>query len=486
MTLKLDQSQNIVQMQRLVMLPQMQQALHVLQMPVMELATLVEATLAENPLVADEEQDEELEGLANEIEEPEIETDIKVEKELEFNDQDLKIMEHLDDELHSHFTEAGDYKPQRTKEEKERQEYAENTICAQPSLFEHLMSQARETFEKSEELAMAEALIGNFDARGFLQATWAELEFIYRYPVHRLREVLQQIQTFEPFGIGAISLQESLLIQLKCLGKQKKLAYCIIERHYGDFLHNRIPTIQKGLNCTSKEIADAIQHDIALLDLHPGAAFSPVIAVPIIPDVTVDLEGSDLRVKVNDDFMPSLRINAKYLTMLNDPEASEDTKVFIKSKLTALKWLLRNVHERHATLERITNFLCKHQKEFITDSNGKLIPMSMQQMAEELGLNESTITRAVGNKYLACPNGLIPFRAFFTSALKTNTGEDLSSEVVRKIMREMIGNEDKQKPLSDADLSELLKNQGVSCARRTVAKYRAELGLGNAQQRRRF
>lgn len=495
--LKQNLNQSQVQMHRLVMLPQMQQALHILQMPVMELASLVEACLAENPLVADSEAEEDFDGLEREIENENEDNseEMAPEKELAFTDRDLSILDRLDDDFRSYFLESGEFRRTRTKDDAEKLVFAEQTICDEPSLFEHLMRQAHETFDNAEDLAIAEALIGNFDSRGFLTTSWSELVFFYHFPEDKLRAVLQMIQTFEPYGVGASNLQESLLIQLRCHGKQETLSAAIIEKHYDDLIHNRIPEIKKGLGCKVSDIENSLKNQIAHLDLHPGGCFRVQPVSLIIPDVTLTQEGDQIQISINEDFMPTWRINSRYLKMLQDPEIPKETKEYLQSKLASLKWLLRNVRQRNQTLISIAEYLCKKQKDFLINSEGKLKPMSMSKIAEDLSLNVSTVTRAVSNKYIWCLKGVLPLRTFFTSTLKNkgqekgkerDKGLDHSSHTARDLLKELIKNEDKKRPLSDADLSVLLKERGIECARRTVAKYRGDLNVGNAQQRRKF
>ncbi|MBA3957307.1 MAG: RNA polymerase factor sigma-54 [Parachlamydiaceae bacterium] len=477
---KFDQTQTLQQIQRLVMLPQMQQALQILQMPTQELTPLIEECLTENPIVTDEEDFED-----EEDNEETLENNTEEDDSLKFSDQDLTILQRLDEDFTQHFSESGDYRRLSRSEELEQSLFIEQTICDHPSLYDYLMQQAQESFDTTEELEAAKILIGNFNESGFLNTSWYELEFLYNLPESRLKPILAIIQTFEPFGVGATSLQESLLIQLRCLNKQHLLSYTIIESHYDDLLHNRIPIIQHALKCSTTDIEQAI-HQIAHLDLHPGTAFSHHTTQIVVPDVTILLEGELLKVMVNDGYMPSIRLNPSYLRMLEDPNTPKETKEFLMQKLTSLKWLLRNVQERNTTLERIATLLIKYQSSFLLSPNGKLVPMTMKIIATELELSESTVTRAVSNKYIACPRGVVPLREFFSQSYTSETGDHVSAHTICNMIQQLINDEDCHHPFSDATISELLKKSGISCARRTIAKYRGELNLGNAQQRRKF
>jgi RNA polymerase sigma-54 factor len=476
------QTTNIKQMQRLMMLPQMQQAVQLLQMPALELAAYVTTILEQNPILSDKEaDDDEMDELEEEMETDDQEEPFD-EKALSFKDDDFAILQKLDEEFR--YSEE-EFKPaQKSKDQEQYETYTEQSIPSTKTLFEHLMQQVHETFDSPEEIAMSETLIGNFNAEGFLNTPLEEIATLSGYKKEDLEKTLKYIQTFEPRGVGAHSLQESLLIQLSCLGKQNTLAAAIIEKNFDDLLHNRIPIIQKGLNCSSEDIKKAISNDISHLDLHPGTSFSREAVQQIVPDVTLQEDGNGFRVIVNDDYMPSIRLNSKYLKMLEDPNITQDTKDFIHKKIISTKWLLKNIHTRNETLEKIVKSLIQRQEDFFTNMEGKLIPLNMKTIAEELDVHESTIARAVVNKYLDCPRGLLPLRSFFTHAYVTNEGLDISSKTVRDALMKLIQKENKNSPLSDEDLSAQLKDQGMNCARRTVAKYRNELNLGNAHQRK--
>lgn len=482
------QVQNLKQTQRLIMSSQMQQAIHLLQMPIMELSALIEEEIEQNPLLEhaleEKEDDPDLNSLDEETSELSQESDRNPEKELEFEEHQFEIMRQLDEEFRDYFNESnGPIK--RNSEEEKRKAYLENSISSEASLFEHLMEQAEQTFD-SYGLQIAEIIIGNFDEFGFLQTPLEEIALVNNFDNQKVERILEEIQNFEPFGVGARNLQESLLIQLRCHGKQNTLAYEIVNKHYEDLLHNRIPAIKKRLHVTSEEIEEALNKCIARLDLHPGTVYSKKPVQYIVPDVAIQQEGDKLIVSGNQEAQPSFRLNSKYLRMLNDETLAEETKEFIRHKLISAKWLMRNIYQRNDTIEKIAQSLVKHQKEFFINPEGKLTPLTMKLVAEELGLHESTIARAVSNKYLDCSRGLLPMRSFFTNAYMTESGEDISSQTVRDALLEIINNEDKHKPLSDEAISKKIQEKGIHCARRTVAKHRAALQIGNAQQRKKF
>lgn len=477
---KLNPEQNLKQTQRLMMTPEMQQAIHFLQMPAQELSALVDEEIEQNPILEyiSEEGYPEEEELWREAQED-------AEREMEFDEYNFAILKQLDEDFRDLFAESG-APSYRSSEDEKKKIYLESSIQDMPSLFDFLMGQAREVFHSEHEMQMAEAIIGYLDEKGFLRNPLEEISMLFSFPVERLAHVLKTIQTFDPSGVGATSLKESLLLQLDNLNKRDSLAYQIIRHHFDDLLHNRIPAIQKELRCNADQIRSAIQHDIIKLDLNPGTSYSKEIAPIATPDVKIKQEEDNLVAEVNEDFLSPIRLNSKYLRLLEDPNLPMEAKQFIKLKIMSAKWLMKNISQRNETIKRIAESLAEKQKKFFLDPLGKLVPLTMKTIAQELDLHESTIARAVSNKYIDTPRGLFPIRHFFSSAYLSDAGEDVSAKTVKEVLCDIVKNEDKSKPLSDHSISKLIKLRGISCARRTVAKYRAELNIGNASQRKKF
>jgi RNA polymerase sigma-54 factor len=476
--LELQGQQNLTQ--RLMMSAHMQQAIHLLQLPIPELELFIEEQVVVNPILEIEEEHQK-----EEIEEENSEIDLSIEKEIVIHDQDFQILKNLDEDWRAHFAESDSVPLRKSQEHDKYKTYLESSICAPFNLSNQLIQQARDSFTSPLQLQMAEVLIGYIDQYGFLKNSLIEIALLHHFQEEDLKNILKEIQTFEPYGVGASSIQESLLIQLRLLHQEKTIAYQIVKNYYNELLHNRIPMIQKSLKCSFEEIQQAINR-ISKLDLHPGTQCSTQTSTGIIPDVILRQEGDQLIVEVNRDDVPGLRLNDRYLKMLEDPEVPLETKQFIRRHIFSAKWLMRNLQQRHSTLERITQSLAKRQYLFFTDPEGQLTPLTMKALAEELEVHESTIARTVANKYLASPRGLFPLRAFFTTAYFSETGKELSSKTVRESILEMIKKENKHQPLSDEMISQQLKNQGISCARRTVTKHRLALQIGNTLQRKKF
>lgn len=484
--LKQKQTARLQQMQRLIMAPKIQQSLAFLQMARMEMEAALQQELEENPLLEMQEEEEEGEGSSER--EEENEKSGEAEKELDFTEQDFLVLRQLDEDFRDHFGQSENFYTQRTADEEQLKNFAENSILAHVSLSEHLLRQSTEAFSSEKELKIAETLIGYLDRNGFLSTPLEEIAQWHSYPIEEIKNVLCTIQTFEPSGVGAQSLVDSLLLQLRQKKKEGSLAYKIIEEHFDDLLHNRIPKIVQGLHLSSSEITAAVEGEISKLNLHPGLSFSETTTQLIYPDITIKADDvtAELQVFIHDECCFSLRLNSRYLRLLDDPQIGDDTHDFIKKKMMSAKWLMRNLYQRSQTLEKITRHLIQTHYLFFSTQEGAVAPLSMQQVADELGMHESTIARAVSNKYIACPKGVYPLRFFFSTAYTTSAGEDVSSRAIKEQLQLFISSEDKSLPYTDAQLSDLLKEKGISCARRTIAKYRGELELGNAQKRRRF
>lgn len=486
------QRQSLKQAHRLMMSPQMQQAISMLQMPIQELAVKAQAEIATNPIFEDEfealQEEHDLDEEAMELAVKEAPLDGETPThEMEFKEDDYSILTRLDEEFQEYWAESGNYPMQRAAKEEKLKSYHESSVRAASTLFDSLMRQAHDTFETQEELRGAEQIIGNLDESGFLTTSIDEIASLNDLDPKLLERLLKEIQRFRPYGVGATDLQESLLIQLDCHGLANSLAYRIVRDHFQDLLHNRIPILCKKLDISSEEIERVVDQEISHLDLHPGAWYSRENTSYTTPDLTFDEdEEGHFHVRVNNERMPSMRINRKYLKMLSQEELPQDVRDYIQTRLASGKWLLRNIYQRDQTLKRLGEYLLKHQFEFLTDPQGSLKPMTMKEISEALDLHESTIARAVANKYLFCPRGLIPLRSLFTGSYETDHGTQVSSNTVKERLQEVIAQENKAHPLSDEAISKRLKQMGVECARRTVAKYRQELNLGNASQRRKY
>ena len=350
---------------------------------------------------------------------------------------------------------------QRQHEEKIRA-YQESLIRETYSLFQHLMNQAREVFETKEELTIAEWLIGNLDERGF-----------YTAPLETTGErcILSIIQTFDPPGIGAQNLRQSLLLQLKASGKEEGLATTLLTDHYDILKKNNLISLLKKLSCSSSELKEAIK-TISLLNVRPASSFRQEYNPAITVDLTLNHDGEKWRIDLSDERIPTFRF-ARHAFNNIDSISPADKLVF-RQHLSKGKWLFRALHKRENTIKRLAKLLIKKHETYLLGERRSLDPLTMQEAAKERNLNESTITRAVRDKYLSSPSGILPLRSFFSRTKKN----------AKILLKQLITKENKKSPLSDDALALKLQAQGLSIARRTIAKYRKQLRIAPASKRK--
>lgn len=448
---KQNTSTELKQSQNLLLSMAMQQAFHVLQMPTLELAEWLKQQIEDNPVL--ELDLSESEGM---------------QEQYAIENEDPLYDENAD--------------PAILELEKKRRSYQESLLVYPTSLYEHLVAQARLAFEDPIDLAIAEQIIGHLDSKGFLTAPLSEMTS----DIKRAQDILSVLQTFDPSGICAHHLQESLLIQLKLLGKTQTLAYQIIEHYFSQLLLNQIPLIAKHLKTEPRTVQETIHDDIAVLNLNPGSAFDSSCTAPIFPDIHLDCIDGKWEIKIHQNHFPQFQISPVYQTLFIDPSLSKEEKKFFHKHIESGNWLKKIVKRREDTLIAITEHLIKKQSLFLAGEQKTLVPMKMQEIAEEIGMHESTIARAISNKYLSCPQGIFSLRSFFTQGLLCQNGQKVSNHTLSQLLAQFVEQEDKAHPLSDEEIAAKFKKMGIPCARRTVTKYRQKLHIASAAKRRQW
>jgi RNA polymerase sigma-54 factor len=362
----------------------------------------------------------------------------------------------------------------------------EQTLTKAASLEEHLLWQLSLSSVTEEEKRIATTIIGNIDDDGYLRASMEELGVIVGCGADEVERVLKLIQTFDPPGVGARDLKECLLIQIDQLGLKGSLVSAVAEHHLADLEKKKYAYIARGLGATMEEIfqaAKVIEH----LEPKPGRPFASTENLYIIPDVfVVKLEGNYV-VVLNDDGLPRLRINPYYKKLLRNKEPGSDlTKAYLEDKLRSALWLIRSIEQRNRTICRVSESIVKFQKEFFDRGINYLKPLVLKQVAEDINMHESTISRVTTNKYMYTPQGIFELKFFFNSSVPRigGEGDSLSSITVREMIRKMVEEEDPKKPLTDQEIVEALKTKNIDIARRTVAKYRAWLNIPSASKRK--
>ena len=475
-----------------VLAPQLQQSLALLQAPTLELKALVEQELQQNPILeevpaAEVEQSERVKNDgdsgsdAADLAEPpaDVKFDPATEKPSnapvdDFQAEFEKLVQ-CDQEWRDHFAQTN-LPARQNQEAEEKRQFMFDSLVAGTSLQESLLEQMRFSDMTAEQKSIAEMIIGNVDDRGYLKATVDELAFSTNIAPEKIVEVLKVIQEFHPPGVAARDLQECLLLQLQRSGREETLEYRIIHDYMDALCKRKLPEIARGLGVSVEEAQSALKR-IKNLEPHPGRDFLPDNDRYISPEVFVQKVGDDYVVTTNNEQIPHLRISNTYKDWMSQSGTSAEVRDYIRDKIRAGKFLIKSLQQRQQTILNIGNEIVKRQREFMEKGVAHLRPMTMVQVAEVVGVHETTVSRAVSNKYIDTPQGVFELKYFFTSGIHTDSGAGVSNTSVKDMVAEMFKSENTNKPLSDQEIVKMLKDKGILIARRTVAKYRAELNI---------
>jgi RNA polymerase sigma-54 factor len=462
--------------QKLVMTPQLRQAIKILQLPRGELDALVYEELAENPVLAVEQGEEEVSPADAGVMGDEPPVSELAEKTAPAEDIDWRsYLETYNDEMPS-LPAWGD-----EDADEERQNLIENQPNRTESLAEHLAWQLRFRDLTEEEKGIAAIIIGNLDVDGYLQDPIEELAANAGVPVEDVARVLRVIQECDPAGVGARDLQECLLLQLRNLGLENPalndpilgLVGRIVREHLPALEVRRFDRLAKDLGVTIEEVTQAVKL-LSSLDPKPARDFGEGEIRYVTEDVYVHKVGDEWVVTLNEEGLPRLKVSASYRRLLSEGGEAKD---YIQDKLRSAAWLIKSIHQRQRTLLLVAQSLVKFQQDFLTHGVSHMRPLVLRDVAEDVGIHESTVSRAIANKYIATPRGIYPLKKFFTTGLKGRQGQDVASESVKERIREMINNEDAAHPLSDEEIAKTLSRDDVTIARRTVAKYRESMNI---------
>ena len=471
--------------QQLVMTPQLQQAIKLLQLSRLELVNLVQQELQENPVLEEAAETEELPTPPSEVQteaeprEPEVAQANEVAPEREPTDAekiaDLDWQSYMDAYPQTGFSER--------PEEDERRSL-ESTLTRRPLLSDHLEWQLQLSTFSDEERAVASFIIGNLDDDGYLQATLEEIAQHSGYPLGLIETTLEKFQAFDPPGVAARDLRECLLLQLRALGIDDPLVRKLVEDHLGGLQKRDFRGIARALGLTVEEVA-AAGRVIARLEPRPGRAFGGEDPVYITPDIFVVKIGDDFHILLNEDGLPKLRINSLYRdVLLRGSGAAKDTKDYVQEKVRSAIWLIKSIHQRQRTIYRVMQSIIKYQREFFERGINYLKPLNLRDVADDIEMHESTVSRVTTNKYVHTPQGIFELKYFFNSSISRFDGEAVASESVKERIRRIISAEDPRRPLSDQRIAEMLKAANIDIARRTVTKYREAMNILSSTQRR--
>jgi len=468
-TLALTQEQRQIQ----TLAPQLRQSLELLQVPVLELRALIQKELQQNPVL------EEKGGEAVSLD-PQPDGDNHTdEKELNFKEE-FEILMRLDKETHDYFLQQ--YEPFDADSEKKRN-YALEVRAPEESLQEHLAKQLAFLELSDRDRRIGELIIGCINEEGYLIQGIEELAASAGYEPACLDDVLALIRDFDPVGVGARDLKECLLIQLQRFGHDSSLAMKIVSGHLDLMAAKNYGEIARTLNVTADEVQAAAKM-IATLDPRPGLAFGSETAPYISPEIFVEKGEAGYYVVLNDEWIPRLRISKYYQQLMSDSQSTEEVKKYIMDKVKAGLFMMKSIEQRQRTLRRVASEIVKVQAEFFDSGIACLKPLTMAEVARQVGLHETTVCRCVANKFMKTPCGVFAMKYFFMPGLKTNDGRFVSNKAVRDLVGGMVAEEDSAHPLSDQEIFERLSAQGLQVARRTVAKYRLALKIPPSHMRK--
>ena len=489
----LEQKLRLKLAQRLVMTPSLQQAIKLLQLSRLELEETLAQEILENPILDVEEATEEATAEIEEAVTEEAPATTAAEEEplpsAEETYQDIDVDAFFADYLGDGRSEG----PSMAAPSLEQDNRLENVVSTAGGLSEHLQWQLHLLDLQPRIIEISEFIIGNLDEDGFLRANAEEIIRGTGCDSDGVVEALAIVRSLDPPGIAAESLQECLTAQIEHLmmdaaenGDEELLhkAHLVITEHWDELLHQKWDALAEALRCNEvaeiKPILDVIQG----LELKPGRIFRQDNNQYIEPDVYVRKLEEEYTITLNDDGLPRLRINSRYQRMLEgktlDPKANE----FLRDKMRSAMWLMKSIDQRQRTIYKVANSIVSFQKDFLDHGIEHLRPMVLRQVAEDIGMHESTISRVVSNKYMYTPRGLFPMKYFFHSGVDSARGENVSSMVVKERIRKVVEAEDPARPLSDSKIMRMLQKEGIRLARRTVAKYREEMMIPSSDKRK--
>ncbi len=464
--------------QNLVITPQLQQAIKLLQMSRMELETAVREELEDNPILEE----------AHELNPEDLQRTKEAQENLE---QTVPNNESVQDPQKQDEFEWENYLEQNTKPpvsgmagSEEIMNY-ENVITTQETLYDHLAWQVKMTSFAEDEAAIADVLISYIDEDGYIKVPLAQIAADEEVSVEDLEDVLTLIHEFDPAGVGARDLKECLLIQAKHLEEDTKDLVHLINTHLNDLQKKNYDGIAKAMN-VSREVIIELSKIIYSMDPKPGRAFVTNDTEYVLPDVYVYKVGDEYVVSLNEDGLPRLKISNFYKNMLKGGTSKKQEQEYIQDKLKSAVWLIKSIHQRQRTIYRVTESIVRHQREFFEKGAAHLKPMVLRDIANDIGMHESTVSRVTTSKYVHTPQGIYELKYFFNSGLESGDGDSMASESVKLRIKDLIAKENVKSPLSDQKLAEILSKEGIRIARRTVAKYREMLKILPSSQRKKF
>jgi len=471
----MQQSQSLALQQ--ILAPQLQQSLLILQTPLLELRNLVQQEMETNPVLEELSDEPSIDGPNGA--EPSADNNFK---------EEFEKLASLDEEWRDYMAQSASYSSEGfrgSQEAQDKRQFFFDSIAVQETLQQNLVSQLNQTALNADDRKTAELIIGNIDDNGFLQSTTEEMALSSGVPKEDLEKILALIQGFYPPGVGARDLRECLLIQLQREGRESGIEYKIVSEYMEDLGKRRFPEIARRMGISVEEVQEAA-NNIARLNPRPGQVFAAAPQNYVLPDVTVEKVDGDYQIILNNEQIPHLRISNTYKDIIAQDNNGSEVKDYIRDKIRSGKFLIRSIHQRQQTISNIAHQIVSRQRDFFEHGPSHLKPMTMGEIADAVGVHETTVSRAVSGKYMATPQGIFEMKYFFTPGYQTSTGESMSNTSVKEAILDLVKHEDGNAPLSDQEIVEILSQRGIPIARRTVAKYRTELNILPSHMRRKY
>jgi len=473
--------------QQLRLTPQLPQAIKLLQLSRMELISLVQQEMVENPIL------EEAQGTfefgtaqqsidANDAQPKQEKAEVDVpEVQADASGMDKVDWENFVNEF------SGSMPANSYRGMGEEMPGLDQTLSTSESLVDHLLEQLRMTSLSDDDKLLGMFIIGNLDERGYLSnLTVDEIAEQAGVTLDDVEYVLEEVHSFDPPGVAARDLRECLLIQLEREYPEDKRTYQIVADHIPDLERKSYSRIAKTLDITMDDVIESAKR-IATLEPKPGRGFIESDARYITPDIYIRYDDGAYVAVLNEDGLPRLKISSYYkqeLKRKRDAGERDEVKDYIQDKLRGAMWLIRSIHQRQSTIVKVTESIIKFQRDFFDKGIEHLKPLVLRDVAEDIGMHESTVSRVTTNKYVHTPRGIFELKFFFNSSITKHGGDDLASEAVKAKIREIISNENPKKPLSDAKIVKILAEDDIDIARRTVAKYREMMGILSSAKRK--
>ncbi len=464
----------IEQQQKLIMTPELRLALRILQLPAVELEEFIQNELEANPVLEMTEENRDEKSEEQQKLDKQDKKDIEKEKEKE-----IDWKEYLQYQGKSYSAEGFD------NEEAPEFSY-ENFVTYSYTLKDHLLSQLMVLHLEEDLRGIGEYIIESLDENGYLTISKKDMALILHAEPEKIEEAVRIIQTFEPIGVGAIDLKECLLIQLKSKEIFNEKLEAVVKDHLDDIACNRLNKISKKLSISVSE-AQNYSDIVKNLEPKPGRSFEGnTPAKYVTPDVYIEKIGKEYLVMVNDYYGPRLIVNQYYKNILVSEDKSSQASTFINNKLSSAMWLIKSLEHRKNTLYNVMKAILEYQMDFFEKGNKYLKTMTLKKIAEMVNVHESTVSRTINGKYVQTPRGIFEIKYFFKSGVDSRGGETISSESIKKIIKGYVSQEDTGKPISDQNIADFLIQEGYMISRRTVAKYRDELGIPSSSKRKRY